>query len=238
MLHIAICDDDKLHISHIKKLAEEILIEHTPQISEYDSANELLFNIEATGYVPNIALLDIQMPDIDGISLANELNHLVPECKIIFITSYIDYAPDVYSTKHIYYVLKSQLDSRLKNALDKAIEDLNTPKTYMHIKSGRSTIRVALESILYLERELHKTRIVTTDSVYMTNQSPADILSTVNEKDLFIHCHQSYWVNIRAVSKMDTNAFTFPNGTSIPISRAHKTEAKAAFFKLISDSIK
>lgn len=238
MLRIAICDDDKLHIAHIKKLTEEILIEHNPEISEYSSANELLFKIEGTTYIPDIALLDIQMPDVDGISLAAELNHLAPECKIIFITSFIGYAPDVYSTEHIYYVLKSQLGSRLKNALQKAIESLNTPKSFMQIKNGSSIIRVPVENILYLERELHKTRIVATDSVYMTTQAPAELLSAAYEKNAFIHCHQSYWVNLRAVSRMEANAFSFSDGTSVPISRARKAEAKAAFFKFISDGIK
>ena len=238
MLRIAICDDNKLHVARIKKLTEEILKEHKTEISEYSNANELLFKIEGTGYTPNIALLDIQMPDVDGISLAAELNHLAPECKIIFITSFIGYAPDVYSTEHVYYVLKSQLGSRLKNALEKAIESLNTPKSFLQIKSGSTIVRVPVENILYLERELHKTRIVATDSVYMTNQSPADLLSAVAENNSFIHCHQSYWVNLRAVSKMESNAFTFSDGTSIPISRAHKPEAKAAFFQLIVDEIK
>ena len=238
MLRIAICDDDKLHIAHIRKLAERILIEHTTEITEYSNANELLFKIEGAGYIPNIALLDIQMPKVDGISLAAELNHLAPECKIIFITSFIGYAPDVYSTEHIYYVLKSQLGSRLKSALDKAIEALNKPKSYMQVKNGSTTIRVSAENILYLERELHKTKIVATDSVYMTNQSPSDLLSAVAEKDAFIHCHQSYWVNLRAVSKMESDTFTFFDGTSVPISRTRKPEAKAAFFKFISGGIK
>ena len=69
MLQIAICDDDRIHLANTKRLTAEILSTHNPKISEFVGANELLFKMEGTGYSPDIALLDIQMPDIDGTTI-------------------------------------------------------------------------------------------------------------------------------------------------------------------------
>ena len=235
MLQIAICDDDRLHLKHTRKLAEGILDGQSPVFSEFSGANELLFKMEATAYAPDIALLDIQMPGIDGIELAGEINRIAPECKIVFISSYIFYAPEVYDTEHIYFVLKSQIDERLPLALNKAVASIARPKSFMLVKSGASVTRLPAESIMYLERALHKTKVVTGTESFMTTQSPAELLSGIDDDNAFIHCHQSYWVNVRNVATMETNGFKLTSGTLVPISRAQKATAKETFFRMLAE---
>lgn len=238
MLRIAICDDEKIHLKHTRQLTEKLLSGCKAEITEYTCANELLFKMEGADYCPDIALLDIQMPDVDGIDLANEINQIAPECKIIFITSYIVYAPDVYDTDHIYFVLKSQIEERLPAALSKAMASLESPVSYVLVKAGASVQRIPVGNVFYLERDLHKTIVITSDSSYKTSQSPDDLLSTVSARDEFIKCHQSYWVNLRAVATMEANAFRLCDGTIIPISRARKADAKRSFFSFVSNSVK
>lgn len=234
MLHIAICDDDKLHLSYIAKLTGDILKEQKTEITEYSGANELLFRIDGSDYIPDIALLDIQMSELDGISLAKELNQTAPDCKIIFVSSYIDFATDVYDADHIYYVLKSQLDDKLPSALGKAIASLNNPRSFMLIKNSASATKLPVGRVLYLERDLHKTHVHTPEATYTTTQSPAELLSTAVGKSDFIHCHQSYWVNSKAIQTMEPNVFRLYDGSEIPISRAQKANARDAFFRSLS----
>ena len=53
------------------------------------SSDGLLLEMNGTGYIPDIALLDIRIPGIGGIELAKVLNRCAPECKIVFISSCI-----------------------------------------------------------------------------------------------------------------------------------------------------
>lgn len=235
MLHIAICDDDALHIAYIKRLTEDILKEQKIEITKCSGANELLFRIDGSGYIPDIALLDIQMPDIDGISLAKELNQIAPDCKIIFISSYLNYAPDVYDADHIFYVLKTQLEDRLPVALGKAVASINGPNSFLLVKHGSSTTKIPVGRVLYIERNLHKTNVITLETTYTTTQSPADLLSAIAGKSNFIHCHQSYWVNARAIKTMNPNSFLLYDGTEIPISRAQRANAREMFFNLLAE---
>lgn len=234
MLQIAICDDDRLHLSYTRKLTEKVLGGRSLSILEFGGANELLFKMDGTEYVPDIALLDIQMPGVDGIELAKQINRSAPECMIIFVSSYIFYAPEVYDTEHIYFVLKSQIEERLPAALEKAVASLTEPKSFMLVKFGASVSRIPLEQILYLERALHKTRVVTVNGSYMSTQSPAELLSTVESKDAFIRCHQSYWVNARNIDTFESDKFIMRDGSPIPISRAQKANAKDSFFRLLA----
>ena len=130
------------------------------------------------------------MPGVDGIELAGEINRIAPECKIVFVSSYIFYAPDVYNTEHIYFVLKSQMDERLPMALEKAVASISKPRDFMLIKAGASAMRIPTDTVMYLERALHKTKVVTASESYMTTQSPAELLKNVEYKNAFIHCHQ------------------------------------------------
>lgn len=235
MLHIAICDDDALHIAYIKRLTEDILKDQKIEITKYTGANELLFKIDGSDYIPDIALLDIQMPDIDGISLAKELNQIAPDCKIIFISGYLNYAPDAYDADHIYYVMKPQLEERLPLALGKAVASINSPHSFLLVKCGTSTTKIPVGRVLYLERNLHKTNVITSDITYTTSQSPADLLSVISGKSNFIHCHQSYWVNSKAIKSMDSSTFLLYDGTEIPISRAQKANARELFFRSLAE---
>lgn len=94
------------------ELIDSALAARSADISCFDSSEALLQAV-VSGYAPDIAVLDIQMGEMDGISLAKRLNALTPSCRIIFVTSYLAFATEVYSTEHVYFILKSQIDERI-----------------------------------------------------------------------------------------------------------------------------
>lgn len=100
MLCIAICDDERIHLRHTAELIDSALAARSADISCFDSSEALLQAV-VSGYAPDIAVLDIQMGEMDGISLAKRLNALTPSCRIIFVTSYLAFATEVYSTELI-----------------------------------------------------------------------------------------------------------------------------------------
>lgn len=63
--------------------------------------------------------MDIELPDMTGIEVAKEINHLVPYCYIVYITNHVDCFTDVYSTEHQYYVLKKELKEHLSQIKEK-----------------------------------------------------------------------------------------------------------------------
>ena len=116
------------------------------------------------------------MGELDGISLAKEINRLAPACRVIFLSSYAGYLMDAYEAEHIYYVLKSDEAARLPVALRKALGALSTEKT-LTLRRGGSYQRVGLDMVLYLERSLHKMLVHTTDGDLETTQSPQTLLA-------------------------------------------------------------
>ncbi len=233
MLQLAICDDDKLFREQAAKIADVALQAVPHSLRLFDNAEALQFEISEGGYVPDIAVLDIRMAGTDGITLAKDINKLVPDCRVIFISSYSDYLMDAYETEHIYYVLKSDMERRLPVALDKALS-ANSICRQLVVKSGSTRRVIPLRDVLYLERQLHKTIVHTFSETLDTSQSPQNILDSAEAASEFIRCHQSYWVNCRAILSVDGDAFELSDGRRIPISRARKAEAREAFFRILS----
>jgi two-component system response regulator AlgR len=69
---------------------------------------------------PDIVLLDIRMPGLDGIETARHLNSLDEPPAVVFTTAYDEYAIDAFDARAVGYVLKPVRRSRLTAALEQA----------------------------------------------------------------------------------------------------------------------
>lgn len=229
MIHIAICDDDSIQLKKTGKLIMEAMAPYGPEIDCFSDGTELLKAVRNSDYAPDLAVLDIFMPKCSGIEVAKCLNVLVPECRIIFLTSYLGYATDVYETRHSYFILKAELADRIEAALAKALSEI-TENLRLSFREGRTVKTVPMSEVLYLERNLKKTTIALSSGVkHATSSKAEELLKRVN-KGMFVHCHQSYWVNLEKVKSMASDSFILSDGKEIPISRSRKKEVKEAFF--------
>lgn len=125
MIPIAICDDELLHARQTQAAIRRCEAQAVTRCFETPLA--LLAAVTQQGYAPRVAVLDIRMAGMDGIELAKRLNALVPGCAIIFLTAYLSYAPDVYETRHVYFVLKNELERRIGSALRAALAETAAP---------------------------------------------------------------------------------------------------------------
>ena len=84
-------------------------------IAEFDNPLDTLSFLENN--TADVIFLDINMPDMNGISLGKIITKMYPDMKIVFITAYKDYAVDAFEIKAFDYLLKPYSESRIKNLL-------------------------------------------------------------------------------------------------------------------------
>lgn len=232
MINVAICDDNPLHCAYAEKLVKRNFpAGEECSVMRFTAANDVLSAAREKSFIPQILLTDIEMPGMNGIELAAAINELLPECRIIYLGAYAKYASSLYRTKHIWYVLKGEAEKYIAEALEKACSELSSsaPRSKaLLLRSRGRYFSVDLPAVLYLERRKHTTYVVTADSSFETQSHPSEILSGGFE-DSFVHCHQSFWVYLPAISELNHDEFLLKNGTVIPISRSMKSEARAAF---------
>lgn len=239
MYKIAICDDISDHLKAAEKMVTEYM-DHaglTYDVQLFSSSDTLLSEIEKDSYQPDIAVLDIEMNGEDGISLAKKLNTSVPQCRIIFLTSYINYAPDVYETDHIWFVVKKQASVHFGPAMNKAISSIDKGETAVPailIKDRSSYVAVLLSHIILISKIGRKSYIKCTDGEYYDTRRP-ELLIPEQIRDQFIRCHQGYWINKSMIKELNHDEFILNDDSRIPISRTFRDQARKEFFSMFRD---
>ena len=230
MLQIAICDDNPLHLAHAARVTEQELVELHPSIEGFSDAAALLQRVRETGYAPDVAILDIEMERQNGIALAKELNRLTPDCQIVFLTAYAEYASQVYETRHVWMVLKSQMEEYMGRALRSALDAAEKKdEPVLLLKSRSETLRIPLGEILYLSRVGRKAQIVTRTGVFYSSRRPSELLYGELAAG-FVRCHQGYWVNEAGIVGLERDTFLLADGSRIPISRSYRDASRGRFF--------
>ena len=219
MLPIAICDDEPMHRQRTAAVLQEKIADYGPMLRLFASSAELLNAVETEGYAPRIAVLDIQMQEMDGISLARELN----------LTAFLSLATEVYEAKHVYFIVKSQLEARIERAVELALKQAEEDPLLLY-RCGTVQRAVASREVLYLERVLRRTRVKAAQFEDWVREAPETLLQG-RLQALFVRCHQSYWVNLRHITAMERTGFVLSEGTQIPISRTFRDQARVQVYR-------
>ena len=116
MLTIAVCEDNPITSEEIcQKIKQYSPME--AQIFSFSDDSDILAAVRERQFEPHIVFMDIELQGSSGIQTAKNITSLLPDCQIIYITNYVDYASQVYESSHIYFILKSQTDTYLPKAL-------------------------------------------------------------------------------------------------------------------------
>lgn len=202
-----------------RRLMKNLLQEHADMVSviaEASNGREAIQKIEELN--PDLIFLDIQMPDLTGFEVIEQLSR---KPNIIFTTAYEQYAIKAFETFSIDYLLKPIKEERLKQSLEKVkqfgqlnqsidmsslqeiIKQLQAPPkaTALAIKTGDRIILLKYENIVYLEAQDKYVYAFTSDGQkFITDQS----LTGMEEKlpSQFYRIQKSYIINKEKIKEM------------------------------------
>ncbi len=198
--------------------------------------------VDALKFIQNnqidIVFLDINMPELDGMSLGKILIKLNSELKIIFITAYKDYAAEAFEIKAFDYLLKPYSEQRIKEVLNnltscrsnELIKESNKINK-ITVSLGEKLIVLSLDEICYIEIIEKESLIYTENSTY-TSKLKLSKWEEILPKEKFYRTHRSYIVNLDKIREIEP----WFNGTyilkienlnfKIPVSRNNVKEFK------------
>jgi DNA-binding NarL/FixJ family response regulator len=158
---VILADDHRLIRHGIKKILSEF--PYIKVIGEAGDGSELLEILKKS--TPDLVILDIRMPHLDGIETAVKIKHNFPQIKILFLTMFSEreYLDQAISTGAEGYLLKSDCDTELENAIKAIMRGGNyiSPLLYEDLSNliykrwrGDSAKKPAKPSISPREREI------------------------------------------------------------------------------------
>lgn len=229
MLHIAVCDDDSNAVDAHKKITEICLKQcgSAGEITAYTSSDNLLYDITEDGFFFDLILLDIEMPGTTGMEIAEKIKPCLPNVKIIFITSHIEYAVDAFELSIFRYVPKNDIDKRLSSAIQDAVKliELEDGKTYT-IQTNSRLEKIPYKEIYYIERDGKNACISAAGGLSKVRKSLQQVYAELNAEE-FIYTDRGCIVNMIHIMQIKDGMAVLKNGVSLPVSRTHLQEVKA-----------
>jgi two-component system response regulator AlgR len=151
-------------------------------------------------HTPDVVLLDIHMPDMQGIEVARHLAAREQPPALIFVTAFDDHALEAFEVQALDYLLKPVRAERLASALarvqrlrphepklEEVARSLGTARTHLTVSERGRMILVPVDDIVYLRAELKYVTIRTTAREHLTEESLTSLESEFGERFVRIH---------------------------------------------------
>lgn len=234
----------KLAIVDDEELARKLLREYLSAYDDIEVVAECANGFEAvkavTDLKPDLLLLDIQMPRLNGFEVLELIGR---EAGVIFVTAYDQYALRAFDVHAIDYVLKPVSEERLREALERARSRLASKSVgiaptqlsalarpagahleRVAIRDGANVNVLPVSKIDYVEAQDDYVCFHAEGKRFLKQQTLGEIETSLDPAQ-FVRIHRSYILNIDRLAKLelyakDSHAAILRNGTRLVVSRS------------------
>lgn len=209
-MKVLIVDDEKPARDRLRQLVGDF--EQYEVIGEAANGEQAIAMAAAND--PDVVLLDIRMPGVDGIETAHHLNSMETPPAVVFTTAYDEYAIDAFEARAIGYVLKPVRRERLQNALEQAARItgrmLNQLTADSNLKSRRQHVcarvhgelhLIPIEDVSYFIADQKYVSVYHSDGQHLIDDS----LKSLEEEfaDEFVRIHRGALVAVAQIERLE-----------------------------------
>lgn len=231
MLQIAICDDETAQCSLLESYVREWerLRRQEADIALVGNGEQLLFHWEERRR--DILLLDIDMPGVDGLSLARRLRSRGEDVQIVFVTGLAEYALEGYDVEAVSYLIKPVEKERLFACLDRAFQRCGLEAPTLLLDTPGGTARVRVRDICYLESDAHDTWVHCAGGKepVRCRAGIRQLEERLERQGGFFKIHRSYLVNLAYVNRIEKKEAVMDSGEALPVARNRWEELNRAY---------
>lgn len=224
-LKSAICDDER----HIHGIVQRLMDDYAKQrgisheMHHICSAQELLSFEEKIDFL----LLDIDMPQMDGIEAARILNARGIDYKIVMLTSKAERFKEAFKIGAFRFVTKPILAEEFFEAVDEVRERMTGMEKVQAYRDG-ILYEIVQREILYLMADGNAVRIFTKHEEYRSEKPLKEWANELDERMFFV-CHRSYIINLGKIAEIEKDMAILISGEKVPIARRKRTDLQQSF---------
>ena len=212
----AICDDRQEDREYVRQLTARWAQQRGNQVemTEFCSAEQFLFSCPQPDF--DLLLLDIEMGEMDGVSLAKQVRRTNELMQIVFITGYSDYITEGYEVAALHYLMKPVKEEKLFVVLDRAVERLHKNTKVLTLETSEEMVRVPLYQVSALEVQRNYVTVHARQD-YTVKKSLSELMEQLDER--FFRVGRSAVVNLNDISRVTRSDIYLTDGRSIPLPR-------------------
>lgn len=219
-MHIALCDDCREDAQHLTALIKNYASErgNSIRVSCFSRADELLASMAEESF--RYFFLDIMMPGVDGIRLAEKIRGQDSEAAIIFLSSSNEFAHQSYRVQAYDYLLKPAHEEEIFELLDRLVAREIAMEDCICLQNGRSVFRIPFDRLAWVE--VNQKQLYSNLDGGQARHCPGR-MSGVEQQLLgrrgFVKIHRSYIINLRHVAVLSPDGCEMFSGQVLPVSR-------------------
>jgi two-component system response regulator AlgR len=239
-MKVLIADDEMLARARLRQMLADI--DDCEVVGEAGHGHEVLRLCEELS--PDVVLLDIRMPDMDGIEAARHLAALDTGPAVDFTTAYDSYAIEAFDAHAIGYLLKPVRQERLVRALDLASRSAGNPvdaiaqydqrvgaRTHLCVRRNGGLRLIPVEEVLFLRADQKYVTVCHLNGEDLIDEPLKDLADEF--VDHFIRIHRSTLIALAYLDRLEKNTdghyevWLRSSSTPLPVSRRHVSAVKA-----------
>ena len=235
MLKVAILDDNKTALMISSSAVEAFLKEKNAEYQLFSFSNPLNFLASAKEEKFDLSFLDIDMPEMNGLEVANELADICKNGQIIFLSQREDLVFECLKFHPFGFIRKSKLIddfSLMMNQYYQTISNAESDETKIDIIDKTKTVSFKIKEIVYIEGDRNYQKVVLKDK---TSQNIRVALGSLEEKlheHGFIRIHKGYLLNYLYIRSIANDEVYLTTGISLPMSKKRKDEIMKRYMEM------
>ncbi len=245
MLKIALCDDDMIYINTTLKPLVSMAIkcaEIQAEVCFFDNGNALIREFQDHRDF-DIVVLDIDMPELNGKALAEQLRELNSKFTLAFITSFSNEAINTIPFTVKAFIPKDVSGDKMLEALVKLFKDCSFQnpvfRVFEIIKDKEAElIRLKDDDIFYFQNRFEHIYLYTKNEQFLLTVRSIKRLEQRYDLTGFYRIHTDLIVNIGKVYEIMKNDIVLTNGIKLPVSRRRRNDLILAFADLITTKVR
>lgn len=225
MLKIVVCDDEKKILNTLSEKIKQIFFYKDIETEIFETASP----IEALEYIKSnvvdVVFLDIDMPILSGMDIAENLLNEEYKGLLIFVTSHDSLVYSSFKYHPFGFIRKSYFDNEIEEVIIRIIDEISHRDCIFSYKTNDGMYRVNVSEILYFESESNYLLIHLTDKVHKFRGTMSQLEMELS-KNGFIRVQKGYLVNQKYIEILRKDEIVMSDNTIISISRTNKEVIK------------
>lgn len=232
MIKIDICDDGQLWIDKARDIVGGYFKgKQEVELNYFDNSEALINKIVNKKEYPDIVILDIDMPKLNGFETAKLLKDTYPDILLLFYTVHEQYVFEAFQFQPFRYIRKAYVETELKLALEAAWHLIeNSHEKYITLKSTDETIKVKISEIVFFETNKRRCDVHLAGRTINVRKTIKELYSEIDSPE-FVMIHSGAVVNVRYIKSYSSYDITLENDERLVVGRNHTKSVKSALAK-------
>lgn len=230
-MRILICDDDLRFARQVEQALEQYGRAHGLPVEciVSDDPAQLLAREDIEQC--QAAFLDVDMKPLDGIALGRQLRRRAPELLLVYVSAYLEFAPEGYTVQAFRYLLKRDVEKALPLCMEELVRQLAPRDAVLCVATRDGTLRLPYRDIYYLQSDLRRIHV----RGAAPGQSLCSFYGRLDELEPqlaaggFVRTGKSYLVNMAYIQMLRSGQVTLCNGEELNVSRTYSAQARQAY---------